>query len=313
MSAPDRHLLSIRDLEPSEVQELLDTAESMRSVSEREVKKLPTLRGRTIVNLFYEASTRTRVSFELAAKRLSADVVNVASSASSIEKGESLRDTGRTLAAMGVDAIVLRHPSAGAAARLAQCVDCSVINAGDGAHEHPTQALLDLLTIRRHFGRIEGLRVAIAGDISHSRVARSTALGLSRMGARVVLVAPPSMLPRGVEQLGCATSSNLDEELGSLDVLYLLRIQKERHRESLVPSEAEFAALYGLTPARLERLPAACAVMHPGPMNRGLEIAWEAAESGRSLVEQQVAAGVCVRMAVLYRLLGAPAMVEAAS
>jgi aspartate carbamoyltransferase catalytic subunit len=273
---------------------------------------VPTLRGRTVVNLFYEASTRTRVSFEIAAKRLSADVINVSASASSVAKGESLRDTARTLRALGADAIVLRHPAAGAPAFLARLTDASVINAGDGSHEHPTQALLDLYTMRRHFGGIEGLRVGIVGDVAHSRVARSGALGLRLMGAEVVLVAPPTLLPLGVEVFECRTSYDLDAELGSLDVVYVLRMQRERHREPLLPSEREFTEGYALTAERLARLREGAVVMHAGPMNRGVEIDWEAAESSSALIEAQVSAGVAVRMALIYVLLGGH-VVEAAS
>lgn len=303
-SEPRRHLLSILDLTAEEITAVLDDAESFAQISDREVKKVPALRGRTVVNLFYENSTRTRVSFEIAAKRLSADVVNVSVATSSVAKGESLRDTARTLLAMGADAIVLRHPSAGAPALLARSVDATVINAGDGAHEHPTQAVLDMYTIRRKFGQIEGLRVAVVGDIAHSRVARSNALGLRRMGAEVVLVAPPTMLPLGVAVFDCHTAHTIDEVLGSVDVVYLLRLQKERHLEALIPSEAEYVSLYGLTKDRLEKLKPGAVVMHPGPMNRGIEIAWEAAESSRSLIEEQVTAGIACRMAIMYMLMG---------
>jgi aspartate carbamoyltransferase catalytic subunit len=308
-----RHLLSILDLERDELEEVLRSAESFEEIGSREIKKVPTLRGRTVVNLFYEASTRTRVSFELAAKRLSADVVNVAASASSVQKGEGLRDTARTLLAMGADAIVLRHPSPGAPALLARWVDATVVNAGDGAHEHPTQAALDLYTVRRRVGRIEGLRVGIVGDIAHSRVARSEALGFRRMGADVVLIAPPTMMPLGVETLDCGVSHDLDAELGSLDVLHVLRLQRERHADTLIPNEREFIARYGLTRDRVDRLPEHAIVMHAGPMNRGVEIAWDAAESARAVIESQVSAGVAVRMALLYLLLGGSVPQEVAS
>ena len=313
VSDDHRHLLSILDLDREEIDDVLRDAATFAEIGTREIKKVPTLRGRTVVNLFYEDSTRTRVSFEVAAKRLSADVVNVSASASSVSKGESLKDTARTLLAMGADAIVLRHPSPGAPALLAGWVDACVVNAGDGAHEHPTQALLDLYTVRERFGRIEGLRLGIVGDVAHSRVARSAALGFRRMGADVVLVAPPTMVPLGVEVLDCEVSHDLDAVIGSLDVVYLLRLQRERHREALIPSEREFVVGYGLTPARLELLAEDAAVMHAGPMNRGVEIAWDAAESPAALIEQQVSAGVAVRMAVLYRLLGAGVSAEVAS
>ncbi len=299
-----KHLLSITDLGRDEIEEVLHTADSFEAIGEREIKKVPTLRGRTVVNLFYENSTRTRVSFELAAKRLSADVINVASQASSIEKGESLRDTAKTLRALGADAIVLRHPAAGASASLARFTDAVVINAGDGAHEHPTQALLDMFTVKKHFGELQGLRVGIVGDIAHSRVARSNILGFTRMGADVTVVAPPTMLPVGVRSLGCNAITELDPIVETFDVVYLLRLQRERHREPLLPSEHEFWSTYGLTRERLERLKPEAVVMHPGPMNRGVEIDWETAESATTLVEQQVSAGVAVRMALMYLLLG---------
>lgn len=308
-----RHLLSILDLERDELEEIIRAAAGFEEIGEREIKKVPTLRGRTVVNLFYENSTRTRVSFEIAAKRLSADVVNVAASASSVQKGESLRDTARTLLAMGADAIILRHPSPGAPALLARWVDAAVINAGDGAHEHPTQAVIDLYTVHRRLGRIEGLRVGIIGDIAHSRVARSGALGFRRMGADVVLVAPPTMVPLGVEAFGCEVAHDLDEVLPGLDVVYLLRLQRERHAEALIPSEREFVRLYGLGTERLAALKDDAVVMHAGPMNRGVEIAWDTAESQRSLIEEQVTSGIAVRMALLYTLLGSGTTAEVAS
>ncbi len=299
-----RHLLSIADLGRDEIASIINSAASFEAIGEREIKKVPTLRGRTVVNLFYESSTRTRVSFEIAAKRLSADVINVSADASSVRKGESLRDTARTLRALGADAIVLRHPAAGAPAMLARLTDAHVINAGDGAHEHPTQALLDMYTVQKRLGRLEGVRIGIVGDIVHSRVARSNALGFNRMGADVVLIAPPTLLPRGVAALDCRWSHDLDAELGSLDVVYLLRMQRERHREALIPSEREFTTGFGLTRERLARMAPGAVVMHPGPMNRGVEIDWEAAESEVALIEAQVSAGVAVRMALMYVLLG---------
>jgi aspartate carbamoyltransferase catalytic subunit len=303
--AGHRSLLSITDLGRDEIEQILHTAESFEAIGEREIKKVPTLRGRTVVNLFYENSTRTRVSFEIAAKRLSADVVNVSAQASSIAKGESLRDTARTLRALGADAIVLRHPASGAPAQLARLTEASVINAGDGSHEHPTQALLDLYTVQRRFGAIDGLRVAIVGDIAHSRVARSNALGFRRMGADVVLVAPPTLVPLGVKALSCEVSYDLDAVLGDLDVIYLLRLQLERHTDGeFLPDTHEFWSGYGLTRERLARLKPGAVVMHAGPMNRGIEIDWEAAEAENALVEQQVSAGVAVRMSLLYTLLG---------
>lgn len=314
MRRETKHMLSITNLERDEIAEILDAAESFEEIGEREIKKVPALRGRTVVNLFYESSTRTRVSFEIAAKRLSADVINVSAAASSVQKGESLRDTARTLLAMGADAIVLRHPAAGAPALLARWVDAAVINAGDGAHEHPTQALLDLYTARRHLGSLEGVRVGFVGDIEHSRVARSGALGFSKMGADVVLIAPPTMLPLGVGALGCRTSFDLDAELGSLDIVYLLRLQRERHTDGgRLPSEREFVEGYGLTAERARVLREGALVMHAGPMNRGIELDWDVAESRASVIEEQVSAGVAVRMALLYTLLGSAPVAEVAS
>jgi aspartate carbamoyltransferase catalytic subunit len=300
-----RSLLSITDLGRDEIEAILHQAESFEAFGEREIKKVPTLRGRTVVNLFYENSTRTRVSFEIAAKRLSADVVNVSAQASSVAKGESLRDTALTLRALGADAIVLRHPASGAPAQLARFTEASVINAGDGSHEHPTQALLDLYTVQRRFGTIDGLRVAIVGDIAHSRVARSDALGFRRMGADVVLVAPPTLIPLGVKAFGCDVSHDLDAVIADVDVVYLLRLQLERHADSeFLPNTHEFWSGYGLTRERLARMKPGAVVMHAGPMNRGIEIDWEAAEAENALIEQQVSAGVAVRMSLLYTLLG---------
>lgn len=299
-----RHLLSVDDVSWEEIEDILGTAASFEQIGERAVKKVPTLRGMTVVNLFYENSTRTRVSFELAAKRLSADVITVSATTSSVQKGESLRDTARTLRAMGADAIILRHPCAGTPAQLARWVDASVINAGDGAHEHPTQALLDVYTARQRFGSLDDKRVLFIGDISHSRVARSGTLAFQRMGANVTVVAPPTMVPPEIDVLGCSVSYDLDAVLEGADIVYLLRLQRERHTEPLLPSEREYVAGYGLTRERLARLGPDTVVMHPGPMNRGLEIDWDAAESAASLIESQVTAGIAVRMALLYTLLG---------
>ncbi len=307
-------LLSITDLGRTEIDAMCDTASSFEEIGSREIKKVPTLRGRTVVNLFYENSTRTRVSFELAAKRLSADVINVSADASSVKKGESLRDTARTLLAMGADAIVLRHPAAGAPALLSRWVDASVINAGDGAHEHPTQALLDIYTARKHLGPLDGVRVGFVGDIEHSRVARSGALGFRRCGADVVLIAPPTMLPLGVDALGCRTSFDLDAELETLDIVYLLRLQRERHAAAdRIPTEREFVDGWGLTRERAARLHDGALVMHAGPMNRGVELDWDVAELPIALITDQVSAGVATRMALLYTLLGSmqPAEVSA--
>jgi aspartate carbamoyltransferase catalytic subunit len=299
-----KHLLSAADLDARAATLVLDTAAEMASVAGREVKKLPTLRGRTVVNLFYEDSTRTRLSFEAAAKRLSADVLNFSAKGSSVSKGESLKDTALTLQAMGADAVVVRHPASGAPHRLATWVEGSVLNAGDGTHEHPTQALLDAYTMRARLGRLDGLNVAIVGDVLHSRVARSNVLLLSTLGAKVTLVGPPTLLPVGVATWGVATSYDLDAVLPEADVVMMLRVQRERMGDSFFPSAREYARRYGLDAARLRRLPEHAIVMHPGPMNRGMEIAPEVADSPRSTIVEQVANGVSVRMAVLYLLLG---------
>ncbi|MGH2767518.1 MAG: aspartate carbamoyltransferase catalytic subunit [Actinomycetota bacterium] len=300
-----RHLLSIEQLSPEQIELILRTADSFREVGSRTIKKVPTLRGRTVCNLFYEPSTRTRISFELAAKRLSADVVNFTGDAkSSVAKGESLKDTALTLQAMGMDAIVVRHPSSGVAQRLAGWVKSTVINAGDGSHQHPTQALLDLYSIREHFGDLEGLKVGIIGDVAHSRVARSNIMALGKMGAQVTVVAPPTLLPPGIESWGAEVSYQLDEVLPKLDVAYLLRVQTERQHEQLLPSLREYAALWGLDRRRLDLLKPEALIMHPGPMNRGVEIASEVADLGRSIVSEQVTNGVAVRMSLLYLLLG---------
>jgi len=299
-----KHLLSAADLDADGATRVLDTAAEMASVAGREVKKLPTLRGRTVVNLFYEDSTRTRISFEAAAKRLSADVINFSAKGSSVSKGESLKDTALTLQAMGADAVVVRHPASGAPHRLAGWVDGSVLNAGDGTHEHPTQALLDAYTMRARLGRLSGLTVAIVGDVLHSRVARSNVLLLHTLGADVTLVGPPTLLPVGVEGWPVKTSYDLDAVLPTVDVVMMLRVQRERMADSYFPSAREYARRYGLDAARLARLPDHAVVMHPGPMNRGMEIAPSVADSPRSTIVEQVANGVAVRMAVLYLMLG---------
>jgi aspartate carbamoyltransferase catalytic subunit len=298
------HLLSAADLDRGTATLVLDTATEMATVAGREVKKLPTLRGRTVVNLFYEDSTRTRTSFEVAAKRLSADVINFSAKGSSVSKGESLKDTALTLQAMGADAVVIRHSASGAPHRLARWVDGSVVNAGDGTHEHPTQALLDAYTMRARLGTLEGLRVAIVGDVLHSRVARSNVLLLAALGAKVTLVSPPTLLPVGVGAWPCAVSYELDAVLGDVDVVMMLRVQRERMNDSYFPSAREYTRRYGLDVARAARLPEHAIVMHPGPMNRGMEIAPEVADSARATIVEQVANGVSVRMAVLYLLLG---------
>ncbi len=307
-----RHLLSIADLDRNELGTMLDLSEDFRQVTEREIPKVPALRGKVVVSLFYEDSTRTRISFETAAKRLSCDVMSFSVASSSVRKGESLRDTVQTIEAMGIDAVVIRHSAAGAPVRVSRWIDASVVNAGDGCHEHPTQALLDALTLRRHFrandggtgGELEGARIAIVGDILHSRVARSGVLAFSTLGADVTLVAPPTLLPSTLADWPARVSHDLDDVLTDVDVVYLLRIQHERRDASRFPSLREYTARYGLTVERAARLPKDTLVMHPGPMNRGVEIAPEVAEGPASLITEQVTNGVAVRMACLYSLLG---------
>jgi aspartate carbamoyltransferase catalytic subunit len=300
----DRHLISTADLSLDDAVAILDTAEELAQVAERPIRKLPTLRGRTVVNLFYEDSTRTRISFEAAAKRLSADVINFSAKGSSVAKGESLKDTALTLQAMGADAVVIRHSASGAPHRLAGWIRGSVVNAGDGTHEHPTQALLDAFTIRRRLGRLDGLRVAIVGDILHSRVARSNVWLLETLGAEVTLVAPPTLLPVAVGGWPCSVSYDLPAVLPGSDVVMMLRVQHERMSDAYFPSVREYSRRYGLDRDRMGLLPEHAIVMHPGPMNRGVEIASEVADSVRSTIVEQVANGVAVRMAVLYLLLG---------
>ena len=304
-----RHLLSIADVSKAEAISILDTANELARVSDGAVKKLPTLRGRTIVNLFAEDSTRTRISFEAAAKRLSADVINFSAKGSSVSKGESLKDTAMTLQAMGADAVVIRHFASGAAQRLAdsQWMSGSVVNAGDGTHEHPSQALLDAFTIRKHLGLgksdLEGLSVAIVGDVLHSRVARSNVLLLSKLGAKVVLVAPPTLLPVGVESWPVSISYDLDSVIPFVDVVMMLRVQQERMTEMYFPNAREYSRYFGLNSYRMKSMKSGAIVMHPGPMNRGLEISAEVADSSRSVITEQVTNGVSVRMAILYVLL----------
>jgi aspartate carbamoyltransferase catalytic subunit len=283
---------------------ILDVAESFKEISERPIKKVPTLRGRTIVTLFFEPSTRTRTSFELAAKRLSADTVNISKSTSAIVKGESIKDTAQTIEAMASDLVVIRHAASGSAALLAKYMECSVVNAGDGSHEHPTQALLDLFTIRQEFGTLNGLRVAIVGDILHSRVARSNIMALTKVGSEVIVVGPPTLIPKDIESLGVKVSHDLDSILPEVDVLYLLRIQLERQGEPLFPSLREYASLFGINKRRLQMAKPDLIVMHPGPINRGVEIAPDVADMPQAVITTQVTNGVAVRMAVLYLLLG---------
>ena len=304
------HLLSINDLSKGEILEILDTARELARITDGSMKKLPTLRGRTVVNLFFEDSTRTRLSFEAAAKRLSADVINFSAKGSSVSKGESLKDTAQTLEAMGAELIIIRHSSSGAAQRLAESgwVKSHIVNAGDGMHEHPTQALLDAFTIRNHFPEhdrdFSGLRIGIVGDILHSRVARSNALLLTSLGAKVVFIAPPTLLPVGVENWPVEISYNLDDELSHLDAIMMLRVQSERVSDAFFPTEREYARDFGLGTQRLKALKPEAIIMHPGPMNRGLEISAASADSSQSVILEQVANGVLVRMAVLYLLMG---------
>jgi aspartate carbamoyltransferase catalytic subunit len=299
-----KHLLSINQLTSGQIVRILDTAESFREVGTRVIKKVPALRGRTVVNLFYENSTRTRISFELAAKRLSADVINFSTSGSSVSKGESLKDTALTLQAMGADAIVMRHSSSGAPYTLTKWVGASVLNAGDGTHEHPTQALLDLFTIREHFPTFEGLRIAIVGDVRHSRVARSLTFAMTKMGGQVTLVGPPTLIPPEAPAWGAEVSQDLDGVLPKLDVCYMLRVQRERQRQQYFPSVREYSRLFGLSRERVNALPQEALVMHPGPMNRGVEIDSDVADLPQSVIEDQVTNGIAVRMALLYLLLG---------
>jgi len=302
-----KDLVDLDCLSAAEITHLLDTATAFKQVGARDIKKVPSLRGKTLVNFFVEPSTRTRISFELAAVRLSADVVNLDADSSSLVKGETLKDTARNLQAMHADIIVLRHSSAGAAQFLAERLDASVINAGDGAHAHPTQGLLDIFTLREKLGRVEGLHVAICGDILFSRVARSNIQGLLKLGARVTLVGPPTLVPRDFERLGVRVSHDLDEVLPEVDAINLLRIQHERQRKEYFPSLGEYTALFGLTKERAARLRPGAIIMHPGPINRGVEIDSDVADGPRSVILDQVTNGLAVRMAVLYLCAGAKA------
>lgn len=295
-----KHLLALADLSREELEFVLDTAASFQEVSTRSVKKVPALRGRVVVNMFFEESTRTRMSFTLAAQRLSADVLDFSAKLSSTKKGESLRDTARNIEAMGVDIMVIRHSAAGAALDLSRAVDCCVVNAGDGQHAHPTQGLLDLFTIRERKGRIEGLKVAIVGDIIHSRVARSDLRGLITLGAEVTLVGPPTLVPRSFEQFGARVVHDLDAVLPEMDVVNLLRIQKERITSNVFPSMREYVQLFGMDAARLRRCKPDVLIMHPGPVNRGIELAADVADGPNSSILRQVTNGLAVRMAVLF-------------
>src|SRR5262250_1009669 len=302
-----KDLLSMQDLEAGEITDVLDTAESMKEIATREIKKVPTLRGKTVVNLFYEASTRTRTSFEIAGKWLSADVINVSSSGSSTEKGESLLDTAKNIEAMSPDVVVVRHKASGAPAMLARNLKCAVVNAGDGAHEHPTQALLDLLTIREKKGHLEGLNVTIVGDVSHSRVARSNIYAMRRMGMTVTVAGPPTLIPPACQELGVKVSHRLEESIAHADVIMMLRLQHERMTGGFIPSLREYSRVWGLGLDRLQHCRPDVLIMHPGPVNRGIEISPEVADSQYSVILDQVTNGVAVRMAVLYLLAGGKA------
>ncbi|MBM4315407.1 MAG: aspartate carbamoyltransferase catalytic subunit, partial [Deltaproteobacteria bacterium] len=302
MKLRSKDILGIKDLSVDEITLILDTADSFLEVSTREIKKVPTLRGKSVINLFYEASTRTRTSFEIAAKRLSADAINISASTSSVVKGETLIDTARNIEAMNPDIIVIRHSAAGAPHMLASLLRQSIINAGDGAHEHPTQALLDMMTIRSRKGRIAGLKVAIVGDISHSRVARSNIYGLNKMGARVFVAGPATMLPRDIDTLGVVAYSRIDEAIKDADIVMMLRIQTEREKQNLFPSLREYAKYFSLNRKNIALAREDCIVMHPGPLNRGVEISPDIADGPHSVILDQVTNGVAVRMALLYLL-----------
>ncbi len=308
-----KDLVGLAPLSPEQIRLILDTAEPFKEVSERPIKKVPALRGKTIVNLFFEASTRTRISFEFAEKRLSADTVNVAASGSSVQKGETLVDTARNLEAMRIDMVVIRHPSSGAAEFLARRIRSNVVNAGDGKHEHPTQALLDLLTLRDKCGHIEGLKVCLVGDVLHSRVARSNIWGLLKLGAEVAVCGPRTLLPRGIEELGVTVFEHLEDAIQWADVLNVLRLQLERMEAGFIPSVREYYRVFGVTTERLEKAPRPLVIMHPGPMNRGVEIDSRVADGPHSVILDQVTNGVAVRMAVLYLLAGGkPELADAA-
>lgn len=298
------HLLDLESLTAEDITLILDTAQSFREVIDRDIKKVPTLRGITVVNLFFEASTRTRISFELAEKRLSADTVNFSKATSSVQKGESLKDTIQNIEAMRTDMVVIRHSSPGAAYFLTQCCSSKVINAGDGAHSHPTQGLLDIFTLRERYNRIKGLRVLIIGDIKHSRVARSNIWGLEKLGAEVAVCGPSTLLPYEIEKMGVEVFTNLDDALEGVDVVNILRIQRERQDTGYFPTMREYTELYGINSERLKRLNPGYTIMHPGPMNRGVEITVDVAESNDSVILEQVTNGVAIRMAVLYLLMG---------
>jgi aspartate carbamoyltransferase catalytic subunit len=302
MPLASRHLLGLEGMPKEDIALILDTAVSFREVLERPIKKVPTLQGKTIVNLFFESSTRTRISFELAERRLSADVVNFSADASSVRKGETLKDTARNLEVMKIDMVVIRHAAAGAPHFLSRVLNATILNAGDGAHEHPTQALLDMYTLREYFGKLDGLNVCIVGDISHSRVALSNIYGLRTVGANVSVCGPKTLIPRGIEQLGVRVFEHIDDAIQHVDVLNVLRIQLERQSKGLFPTLREYREYFGITPQRLRKAPREVIIMHPGPINRDVELSADVADSGRSLILQQVLNGVAVRMAALYLL-----------
>lgn len=304
MSFAHKHILGIEQLSSDDIVQILDTAESFKEINSRDIKKVPTLRGKTIINLFFEASTRTRTSFEIAGKRLSADTINIAASSSSVVKGETLEDTAQNLEAMLPDIIVMRHAASGAPHYLAERLDCSIINAGDGAHEHPSQALLDLFTMREKKGRLAGLKVAIVGDITHSRVARSNLYALNKVGAEVRLAGPGTMVPPGIERLGAKVFTNIEDAIRDADVVMMLRIQLERQGNTMLPSLREYSRFYGLNPNNLKLAKPDALVMHPGPMNRGVEIASAVADGPQNVILDQVENGVAVRMALLYLVSG---------
>lgn len=304
MALEIQHLLGLHGVSESDITLILDTADNFYEVLQREIKQVPTLRGKTIVNLFYENSTRTRISFELAEKRLTGSPINFTSSSSSVSKGETLKDTIQNIAAMKIDMVVVRHGAPGVPLFLTRCTDAIIINAGDGFHEHPTQALLDMMTIRQHFGKLEGLKVAIIGDILHSRVARSNAWGMKTMGMDVTLCGPETLLPQHRESLGVKVTNNMEEAMNNADVVMLLRLQLERQSGGLFPSVREYRELYGLDLDKLSTLPEHTVIMHPGPINRGIELASNVADCGRSIILDQVTNGVAVRMAILYLLGG---------
>ena len=300
-----KDLCGLEELNREEIELILSTAESFKEVTTREIKKVPALRGKTVVNLFYEPSTRTRVSFEVAAKRLSADVINISTETSSIKKGETLIDTGRNIQALNADIIVIRHNCSGAAVMLARHVDVSVVNAGDGWHEHPTQALLDMFTLKEKLGKIEGLNISIVGDIAHSRVARSNIYGLTKLGARVTVCAPKTLIPPGIEQMGVRITHNIDKALKNADAVNVLRMQFERDQETAFPDQVKYFKAFGITGERLKKAKKNIIVMHPGPLNRGIEISSEVADGPNSVILEQVTNGIAVRMAVLYLVSGA--------